>query len=265
MMRLIVPHPIAPWLFFGFPSVAYNLCAGQNGFFSTLFLGGGLLLLDRSPFLAGLLLGMLSYKPQLFLLLPIALLAGRYWKALCGLAIGVSGLALSSLIIFGSNTWQAFFANIYFAATNWQTEDLLLKMPTAFALARLSGISTSFAVVFQLIITSILLIITIWSWSKKISLALRGSILCLCIALSSPYLFNYDLVIITLPFAWIGWIAYTHREKNMLMMLMIIWVFLYFSIFSPPGVNLTPIPLAILLIITIFRIRLAGKASVIPS
>jgi hypothetical protein len=261
MMRLIVPHPIAPLLFLGFPSVVYNFCAGQNGFFSTLFLGGGLLLLDRSPFIAGLLLGMLSYKPQLFILLPIALLAGRYWKALFGLAVGVSGLALLSLIIIGSNAWQAFFANIYFTATHWQTEDLLLKMPTIFALARLLGISSSFAVVFQLVLTSILVIILIWSWSKKITLALRGSIICLCIALSSPYLFSYDLVVISLPFAWLGWIAYEHSEKNMLMMLILIWIFSYFTIFHPIGVNLTPIPLAILLIITTLRIRSSEKVN----
>jgi arabinofuranan 3-O-arabinosyltransferase len=260
MIRLIFSHPIAPWLFLGFPSVAYNLCAGQNGFFTTLCLCGGLLLLDRSPFLAGFLLGILSYKPQLFALLPVALLSGRHWKALGGLTVGASGLALMSLFVFGSDLWLKFFENIPFAATHWQTREILIKMPTAFALAQLSGISIPFSISFQLIVTLISIGIVIWIWSKETPLALRSSILSLCIVLSSPYLFCYDLVIISLPFAWMGWIAYTGKDKKMLMILIMCWVGLYFSIFFTCGVKIIPIILGLLLAFIVYHTRGSQKA-----
>ena len=55
---------------------------------SARLLGGGLLLLDRRPFLAGLLIGCLVYKPQFAVLLPLVLLAGGHWRAIGGAAFG---------------------------------------------------------------------------------------------------------------------------------------------------------------------------------
>ena len=67
---------------------------GHNGFLTALLLGGGLILLERKPFLAGLLLGCLVYKPQFALVLPLLLLALWNWRAIAGAA--VSSLALIS-------------------------------------------------------------------------------------------------------------------------------------------------------------------------
>src|SRR4030095_882733 len=43
---------------------------GHNGFLTALLLGGGLMLLERKPFFAGLLLGWLVYTPQVALVSP---------------------------------------------------------------------------------------------------------------------------------------------------------------------------------------------------
>ena len=51
--------------------------AGQNTFLSVALLYGGLALLERRPILAGILLGLLAYKPQVWVLVPVALLAAR--------------------------------------------------------------------------------------------------------------------------------------------------------------------------------------------
>ena len=63
-----------------FPAVLVNIGHGQNGFLTAALLGGALLLLDRRPWLAGVLIGLLAYKPQFGVLIPIALLAGRRWS-----------------------------------------------------------------------------------------------------------------------------------------------------------------------------------------
>jgi len=41
--------------------------------------GASLLLLERRPVLAGCFIGLLSFKPQCGLLLPVALLASSQW------------------------------------------------------------------------------------------------------------------------------------------------------------------------------------------
>ena len=62
------------------PAVLINAVGGQNGCWTAALLGGGLSLLERRPYLAGCLFGLMIYKPQLAILLPVALIAGRKWR-----------------------------------------------------------------------------------------------------------------------------------------------------------------------------------------
>jgi hypothetical protein len=87
----IGPHPLILLLTLAFPGTFINFICGQNGFLSAALLGGGLLLLDRFPLAAGLVLGLLCFKPHLALLVPVALLAGRHGKALLGVLLSGVG------------------------------------------------------------------------------------------------------------------------------------------------------------------------------
>jgi hypothetical protein len=60
------------------------LAHGHNAFLTAALFGGGLLMLERRPFVAGLLLGCLAYKPQFAAILPLALAAGGYWRTILG-------------------------------------------------------------------------------------------------------------------------------------------------------------------------------------
>jgi arabinofuranan 3-O-arabinosyltransferase len=96
----------------GFPAVLWNVTAGQNGFFTTALIGGTLCLLERRPVLAGVCLGLLTYKPQFGLLFPIVLIADRRW-----LTIFVAPRSRSHLLRLrgsfsarpvGSHFWRAY-------------------------------------------------------------------------------------------------------------------------------------------------------------
>lgn len=93
-----------------FPAVLGNVGHGQNGFLSAALFGGGVLLLDRRPWLAGALLGALVYKPHLGLVIPLALLAGGRWRSILSATATVIGLAGASLLVFGLDVWRAFIA-----------------------------------------------------------------------------------------------------------------------------------------------------------
>jgi len=68
-----------------FPATIWTIGYGQNAFLTAALLGAGTLLLDGRPAVAGVLLGMLCYKPHFALLVPVALLAGRRWLAIRGM------------------------------------------------------------------------------------------------------------------------------------------------------------------------------------
>ena len=82
-----------------------NALTGQNGFLSAALTIGGLRLLERRPLWAGAILGCMSYKPQLFLLVPVALVAARAWRALAACIAAAAALVLLSALVFGPETW----------------------------------------------------------------------------------------------------------------------------------------------------------------
>src|SRR5277367_1539215 len=80
MRRLLREHGVG-WLapLLAFPAVFWTLGLGQNSFLTAALFCGFTLLLERRPVAAGILLGLLCYKPHFGLLVPGALLAGRHW------------------------------------------------------------------------------------------------------------------------------------------------------------------------------------------
>src|ERR1700694_5110801 len=107
-MRAILPRPETLLMAAAFPAVFVNIGHGQNGFLTAALLGGALHLLDRRPWLAGVLVGCLAYKPQFGVLIPLALLAGGRWSTIGAAVATVAGLVALSFVLLGGGVWDAF-------------------------------------------------------------------------------------------------------------------------------------------------------------
>lgn len=226
-LRLIyrlAPHRLSPWLFMGLAGVYDNLTYGQNGFLSAIFMGSGLLLVDRRPFWGGCLLGLLSYKPQLAVLVPVALAAGRRWQALAAAAAAALGLALASLSLFGAGTWIAFWHNLPFASKLIDWPLYWGKMASVFAAARLAGLNHFPAMLLQGLAAAFALLAVAWIWRRDLPLYLRGSVLAVATFLATPYAFEYDLAILGLVFAWLGWQEFREDRPHGQVFLIFCWV-----------------------------------------
>ena len=81
VVRGIVGRPFGLMLAVAFPMAFTNTLVGQNGFLTAALIGGTLYLLPVRPVLAGICLGLLSYKPQYGLLFPLVLIAAAQWRA----------------------------------------------------------------------------------------------------------------------------------------------------------------------------------------
>ncbi|MEI4594850.1 glycosyltransferase 87 family protein, partial [Klebsiella pneumoniae] len=71
-------------------------------------IGFGMALLKRKPALAGLCLGLLAYKPQFGVLIPLALVAGGHARAFAAAALTVALMAILTTALYGVEVWQAF-------------------------------------------------------------------------------------------------------------------------------------------------------------
>jgi hypothetical protein len=182
------------------PAAAEVVLAGQNTFLSLALFYGGLRLLDRSPAAAGLLLGALSFKPQLWILVPLALLAARQWRALAWMMATVAALALASLATFGADFWLAFLDAARAAGSpqvvNEMYQRIYMHMTTLLAAARIVGLPPAVAVVLQ-IAGALLAVAAVWhAFRHHGPSAARTAVLATATFLVSPYTLNYDLLLL---------------------------------------------------------------------
>lgn len=182
----------------GAPAVIVCLTHGNNGFLTAALFGGGLLLLDKRPVLAGLCLGALAYKPQLGLVLPVALLAGGHWRTIATAAATALALALASRLAFGPEVWSAFIAStgqtrrivLEEGGPGWQT------IQSAFSAVRNLGGSVALAYAAQAAVAAGAIASTAVLWRSRAAFELRAASLMISALLATPYVLDYDMVLL---------------------------------------------------------------------
>ncbi len=133
----------ADWLLLAlaFPAVLIDVGHGQNGFLTAALIGGALVMLDRRPIVAGILFGLLVYKPQYGLLLPLVLAVSGRWKCFGAAAATVALLTIATTLTFGASVWHAFLISTHFTRTVVleQGNTGWYKIQSVFAWARMWG------------------------------------------------------------------------------------------------------------------------------
>ena len=188
---------------FAFPAVLTNVGHGQNGFLSAALFGAGALWLERRPWLAGVCLGALAYKPHLGLMIPVALAVGRRWKSFAAAAATVVGLAGLAFAVFGAATWRGFLADSALARAALE-QGLVgdAKMQSAFAAVRLWGGPLALAYGLQALVAAAAAAGLLWLRRRAPGSAAEGPAMIVAALIASPFLLDYDLVILAAPLAW---------------------------------------------------------------
>ena len=196
--------PAMNWLALSFPPLLVNVVTGQAGFLTAALLIGGMVLLPKRPLAAGLLLGLLVMKPQLGLVLPLALLAGREGRALAGAAASALGLLVLSVLVFGWAPWQAWLGNAgLFAAIASEGLAGWHRMASVYGALRLAGLASGPAWAVHALVALAAAAAAALIWYRRAGIEARAAALAAATALASPYLFVYDMLILVVPFLWL--------------------------------------------------------------
>ena len=195
-MRAILPRPGTLLIATAFPAVFVNIGHGQNGFLTAALLGGALHWLDRRPWLAGVLIGLLAYKPQFGVLIPVALLAGGRWSSIAAAAATVATLLAVSFVTLGGDVWHAFADSMTFTqtvvleqgSTGWE------KIQSVFSAVRMWGAGVQLAYAVQIALALMLATSLGWLWRSDAAFELKASALATASLLATPYVLDYDLV-----------------------------------------------------------------------
>jgi hypothetical protein len=195
--RRIAPLPYT----FALPAAHGNALVGQNGFLTAAIFSIGTTLLETQPYLAGAILGVLIIKPQLALLLPVAVIASRNWKAIAGGAGSASALLLVALGVFGPRTYEAFFAYLPLQTSQVSGGVPLYKLASVCAAMLFFGAPLKVALAIQGIVALGAAAATWIAWSRD--LPTKAPVLAAATLLAPPYLFGYDALLLMLPLGWL--------------------------------------------------------------
>ena len=191
LMWRIAPRRETLWLLAAFPGAYTNLAYGQNGFFSAAFLGGGLYLITRRPIMAGILFGLLTFKPHLGILVPLALICARQWTVFASAAATTALVGAASAIVFGMEPWTAFLDNLTGAASR-VSEGLfpLHKMPSLYATLVVLGMDRALAIAVHGALAVVATLHVAWLWWKRGATPATMALLVAGTLLVLPYLYR---------------------------------------------------------------------------
>lgn len=188
-------HELALLLFA--PAMAFNVGFGQNAGFTAALILGGLLLMERRPTLAGICFGLMIFKPQLAVLIPVAVVAGGHWRVFFVAAITAVLMVALSVLVFGVDVWRDFFTDtLPFQAQmlNRGEGPFQLMMPTAFISARILGLEAGGAYGVQACF-SVFAAWAVWHvWRGEGDFYAKCTVLLAASVLASPHNFIYDLI-----------------------------------------------------------------------
>ena len=150
-----------------------------------------------NDWLAGAALGLLIFKPQFLVAIPLVLLLSYAWKTLAGLAVSACAQLSLTWMCFGTAVMRAYFDTLVHTsrwisiaeprAAQAQMHSLrsfwilLLPWPTA-------------ALVLYVLCSAVVVALAAASWKSRGDLALRFSALLFAAVLINPHLFVYDLL-----------------------------------------------------------------------
>jgi alpha-1,2-mannosyltransferase len=189
-----------------YPAVFINLGHGHNGFLTAALIAGALAQLDRRPLIAGILIGLIAYKPQFGVLIPLVLAVSGRWRVFFAAAATVAALALAVTLAFGVDVWTAFFASTKFTrsvvleqgGTGWY------KIQSVFSWVRLWGGGVSLAYAVQVAVTLAVAAALGWLWRTRASFALKAAALLIGTVLATPYVLDYDLMLLAPAIAFLA-------------------------------------------------------------
>ena len=187
-----------------FPAAFWTLGLGQNSFLTAALFGAGTLWIDRRPILAGCCFGVLCYKPHFALLVPVALLAGRHWRAL-GASLGsAAALCGLSVIAFGWGTWQGFVAAAAGSHATYASGRINFGgLITPFGGVLLAGGTPNAAYMAQAAATLGAGLLVTFVWRRGLPLPIRAATLAAATLVAVPVALIYDLMLAAVAAAWL--------------------------------------------------------------
>lgn len=184
------------------PAAVLCVISGQSSLITAAMLITIFAWLDRRPIAAGILIGLLTLKPQLGILFPVMLVASARWRVFASAAITALVLAAATALVFGAQVW------IDFIAKGLPANSMVLADPERIAtpffptiFMNLRGINVPYgaAMAVQLCFSAFAIAAVFWAFRfrKGADPLLLMALFFACSVCAVPYLLSYDTLALT--------------------------------------------------------------------
>ncbi len=154
--------------------------------------------------LAGLFFGLLTMKPQLGLLIPVALVLRAEWRCIASAAVTAAALFDVSSAVFGISAWSDYIHRVADAGAGPGERQRVDADDDADDLlnARIVGLPANVAFLAQALFTTLGAIAAlVWTFSVARDVLLSRAPCWSPRFVATPYVFDYDMVV----FGWVIW------------------------------------------------------------
>jgi multidrug transporter EmrE-like cation transporter len=115
-----------------------------------------------------------------------------------------------SAALFGPETWLAFWDNLAHINRNMAEGQVpILKMTSLFATLRVAGVDAGTAYALHAVLAAAVAAVVAWVWHRRRATAASAAVLVVGALLVSPHVYDYDLAVLAVAIATLGWAAYS--------------------------------------------------------
>lgn len=184
------------------PAALLCVMSGQSSFLTAAALIGAFFCWDRRPLLAGVLIGLVSVKPQLGILIPFALIASARWKVFAAATVTTVALIAASVLLFGAESWTAYLTKALPLQRDVLADPSAIAAPfhaTVFMNLRgLIGNDPAMALQIVSAAAAAALVLFAFSVHRTADPVVLCALLLACTQAASPYMSTYDLLGLTM-------------------------------------------------------------------
>lgn len=238
------------------PVTMFLLMLGQNSLLMVALLLGALEAIRRDRVvLAGLLIALMTLKPQLGLAIPVALAFGGYWRVIMWATIFSAAIIAVTLIFPGPDYWMAFFNALREGAEKVRGDNLEALMVSIYGNSVVNGLPEDLAFKVQILVSVMVAGGLGWIWaSHSLTFDLKAAALCFSILLMTPYAIYYELVF---PLAGALYLARAGVVSTLLgrVFLLLIWILPIsgYLLEPKPGFGITSVFLIVAFGVCLYR------------
>ena len=218
---------------FAMPALTVFLLCGQVSALVAVALIAIYRNLDERPVVAGLIIALLTVKPQIGLLIPLFLILTGRWKVFFAAAGGTIALIGTSLLLHGVEPWRYYLIDgISVQSTTLVDSNVIVLglMPTVFVNAVMVGVPRNVSMLMHGLVALCAIAAMVWTVLRCRDQFLQFASLVVATLIVTPYLMSYDTLVL-------GWVMLMLAQRAEMSPVQGI-IYRFAMILSPLGVIL---------------------------